>query len=64
VMQDGTKIRAQAAPDSFRRKERVEQALKQAAEQVAGVEEMGEEETSRRAAKARQRAQGAVGEGA
>jgi transposase len=57
VMQDGTKIRAQAAPDSFRRKERVEQALKQAAEQVAGVEEMGEEETSRRAAKARQRAQ-------
>jgi transposase len=57
VMQDGTKIRAQAAPDSFRRKERVEQALKQAAEQVAAVEEMGEEETSRRAAKARQRAQ-------
>jgi len=57
VMQDGTKIRARAASDSFRRKERVEQALKQAAEQVAAVEEMGEEETSRRAAKARQRAQ-------
>jgi transposase len=55
VMQDGTKIRASAAADSFRRKERVEQALKQAAEQVAAVEEMGEEETSRRA-KARQRA--------
>ena len=49
VMQDGTKIRAKAAPDSFRRKEPVEQALKQAAEQVAAVEEMGEEETSRRA---------------
>jgi transposase len=57
VMQDGTKIRASAASDSFRRKERVEQALKQAAEQVEAVEEMGEEESSRRAAKARQRAQ-------
>jgi transposase len=57
VMQDGTKIRASAAADSFRRKEGVEQALKQAAQQVAAVEEMGEEETSRRAAKARQRAQ-------
>jgi transposase len=57
MMQDGTKIRASAAADSFRRKERVEQALKQAAEQVAAVEEMGEEETSRRAAKARERGQ-------
>jgi hypothetical protein len=57
VMQDGTKIRGCAASDSFRRKERVEQALKQAAEQVEAVEEMGEEESSRRAAKARQRAQ-------
>jgi len=56
VMQDGTKIRAQAAGDSFRRKERVEQALKQAREQVAAVEALGEEETSRRMAKARQRA--------
>ena len=57
VMQDGTKIRASSAADSFRRKDRLEQALKQAAEQVAAVEEMGEEETGRRAAKARQRAQ-------
>ena len=57
VMQDGTKIRAHAAQDSFRRKERVEQGLKQAAEQVAAVEEMSEEETSRRVVKARQRAQ-------
>jgi len=56
VMQDGTKIRAQAAGDSFRRKERVEQALKQAAEQVKAVGAMSEEETSRRMAKARQRA--------
>lgn len=57
VTQDGTKIRACAASDSFRRKERVEQALKQAQEQVAAVEAMSEEESSRRAAKARQRAQ-------
>ena len=57
VMQDGTKIRAKAAADSFRRKERVEQALKQAQEQVAAVEAMSEEETSRRISKARSRAQ-------
>lgn len=56
VMQDGTKIGAKASQDSFRRKERVEQALKQAAAQVAAVEAMSEEETSRRVAKARQRA--------
>jgi len=55
VMQDGTKIRAKAAADSFRRKERVEQALKHAREQVAAVEELSEEETSRRIVKARQR---------
>jgi transposase len=57
VMQDGTKIRAQAASDSFRRKERVQQALKEATEQVAALEAMSEEETSRRAVKARERAQ-------
>lgn len=57
VMQDGTKIRAKAASDSFRRKERVEQALEQAQEQVEAVDEMSEEESSRRAAKARERAQ-------
>ena len=56
VMQDGTKIRANAAGDSFRRKERVEQALKEAAEQVKAVGAMSEEETSRGMAKARQRA--------
>ena len=57
VMQDGTKIRAKAAQDSFRRQERVEQGLKQAQEQVETVEAMSEEETSRRVAKARSRAQ-------
>ena len=56
VMQDGTKIRANAAADSFRRKERVEQALKQAREQVEAVGALSEEETSRRMTKARQRA--------
>jgi len=56
VMQDGTKIRANAAADSFRRKERVEQALGEAREQVEAVGAMSEEETSRRMAKARQRA--------
>ena len=56
VMQDGTKIRANAAGDSFRRKERVEQALRQAQEQVEAVGALSEEETSRRMAKARQRA--------
>jgi transposase len=56
VMQDGSKIRAKAAQDSFRRKERVEQAIEQARAQVAAVEALGEEETSRRMAKARKRA--------
>jgi hypothetical protein len=56
VMQDGTKIRANAAADSFRRKDRVQHALEQAREQVAAVGAMSEEETSRRMAKARQRA--------
>jgi transposase len=56
VMQDGTKIRAHAASDSFRRQERVEQALKEAKEQVAALQAQSEEETSRRMVKARQRA--------
>ena len=56
VMQDGTKIRAKAAADSFRRQQRVEQGLKEAKAQVAAVEAMSEEEGSRRMAKARQRA--------
>jgi hypothetical protein len=56
VMQDGTKIRAKAASDSFRRQERVEQAHREAQAQVAALEAQSEEETSRRMAKARQRA--------
>jgi transposase len=57
VMQDGTKIRASAASDSFRKKERIEQAIEQAQQQVEAVGEIAEEESSRRAAKARERAQ-------
>jgi hypothetical protein len=57
VMQDGTKIRAAAASDSFRSKERIEQAMKEAREQVEAVNQMPEEESSRRTAKARERAQ-------
>ena len=56
VMQDGTKIRANAASDSFRRQERVEQALREAQAQVAALDAQSEEETSRRMVKARQRA--------
>lgn len=57
VMQDGTKIRASAASESFRGKERIEQAIKEAAGQVEAVDQIPEEESSRRAAKARERAQ-------
>jgi transposase len=68
VMQDGTKIRANAAQDSFRRREKVEQALKRAQEQVEAVEALSEEETSRCMAKgtkaSRRGAPGAVGAGA
>jgi len=56
VMQDGTKIRANAASDSFRRQERVQQALKEAKEQVVALQAQSEEETSRRMVKARRRA--------
>jgi len=56
VMQDGTKIRAKAASDSFRRQERVEQGLREAQAQLAALDAQSEEESSRRMAKARQRA--------
>src|SRR5919108_1052990 len=47
VMQDGTKIRAKAAANSFRGRQRVEQALKRAVEQVEAVGAMSEEEMRR-----------------
>jgi transposase len=57
VMQDGTKIRASAASDSLRSKERIEQAIEQAQVQVEAVDGMTEEESSRRKTRARERAQ-------
>jgi transposase len=57
VMQDGTKIRAAAASDSFRGKDGIDEAMKAAQEQVEAVNELPEEESSRRIAKARERAQ-------
>ena len=56
VMQDGTKVRANAGGDTFRREERIRVWLEEARKQV---EEMGDprgEEVSQRVAKARQRA--------
>ena len=57
VMQDGTKVKACASGDTFRREERIRAHLELAREQV---EQMGDprtaEEVSPRAAKARQRA--------
>ena len=56
VMQDGTKIRASAASDSFRSKDGIEEAMKAAQEQVKAVDQLPEEELSRRMARARERA--------
>lgn len=56
VTQDGTKIRASAAPDSFRGKDRIEKALDEAREHVKAVDQLSEEETGKRVEKARQRA--------
>ena len=56
VMHDGTKVRANAGADTFRREERIRAWLDEARKQV---EEMGDprgEEMSQRVAKARQRA--------
>jgi transposase len=56
VTQDGTKIRACAASNSFRGKDRIEKALEAARQQVKAIDQMSEGESSRRAEKARQRA--------
>jgi transposase len=57
VTQDGTKIKASAASDGFRTKERIEEQLKAAREHIEAVDQVSEEETSRRVEKARERAQ-------
>ncbi len=56
VMQDGTKIRASAAADSFRTGSRIEEKLKEAREHVEAVEAKEEEEASLQMARARERA--------
>jgi transposase len=55
VMQDGTKIKASAAPDSFRTEEKIQEQLKAVQEHVEALDKLTEEESSERAAKARER---------
>ena len=57
VMQDGTKVKANASGDTFRREERIRKHLEAAREQVAGMgDPRWAEEVGPRVAKARQRA--------
>ena len=56
VMQDGTKVRACAAADSFHRRQTLEEHLQQARAQCAALAESGESEDSLVQIRARQRA--------
>jgi transposase len=56
VMQDGTKIKAQASGNSFRRADTIREHLKLAQEQVQAMGDPNSEELSQRVIKARQRA--------
>ena len=56
VMQDGTKIKAQASGNSFRRETKIQEHLKLAQEQIAAMGDPDSEELSQRVIKARQRA--------
>ena len=56
IMQDGTKVRANAASSGFRSKQRVESFLEQVREAVEALEAETEEESTRRMQAARQRA--------
>lgn len=56
VMQDGTRVKACAASSGFRTKGRIEEHLKAARETVAALERLGEEESSLRVQRARERA--------
>jgi transposase len=56
VMQDGTRVKACAASSGFRTKERIEEHLKAAREAVEALERLGEEESSLRMQRARERA--------
>jgi transposase len=57
VMQDGTKIKANAASGSFHREQHLRQHLELARQQVEQLSDPNSEELSQRAAKARQRAE-------
>lgn len=56
VMHDGTKIKAHASADTFRREKRIQEHLKLAEEQIKQLSEISEEELSLRTKKARVRA--------
>jgi transposase len=56
VMQDGTKIKAHASDQSFRRQATLERHLQAARQRVREMKEAGGEEVSERVARARQRA--------
>ena len=56
VMQDGTKIKAQASGNSYRRRETIEEHRQLAREQVEAMGDPRSEELSQRVGKARQRA--------
>jgi transposase len=56
VMHDGTKIKACAGADTFRREEKIRVHLELARQQVKELGELGEEEGSQRVRKARERA--------
>src|SRR5438034_6247726 len=56
ITQDGTKIKAQASGNSFRREERIRQHLQLAREQVEGMGSPESEELSQRVIQARKRA--------
>jgi transposase len=57
VMQDGTKIRANAAHGTFHREQHLRQHLEMARQQVEQMSDPNSQELSQRAAKARQRAE-------
>jgi transposase len=56
VMQDGTKIGACAASDSFRRRDRIEQHLREARQHLAEISQASEAELAQKREQAQQRA--------
>lgn len=56
VMHDGTKVRAKASSDTFRREERIREYLKLAEKQIEAMGDPRKEDLSRRQEKARERA--------